>query len=87
MRPERVAGFQTGNMVRAVIRAGKKAGTYLIRVAIRASNHFNIQTADGVVKGVNAERCKLLAHGDGYGHVLTRKLLSSSPMKQGYLGA
>jgi hypothetical protein len=83
MRAKRVAGFQTGDMVRAVIRSGKKAGTYVGRVAIRASRSFNIQTANGVVQGINAKHCELLARGDGYGYALTRELLSSPELKPG----
>jgi len=75
MRAKRIAGFQTGDMVRAVLGAGKKAGTYVGRVAIRASKSFNVQTADGVVQGIHAKHCGLLARGDGYGYALTRELL------------
>jgi len=83
MRAKRVAGFQTGDMIRAVIRAGKKAGTYVGRVAIRVSKSFNIQTADGVVQGIHAKHCELLARGDGYGYALTRDLFSSPGLKPG----
>ncbi|MBU2739741.1 RNA-guided endonuclease IscB [Acidithiobacillus concretivorus] len=44
MRSKSVFGFQTGDRVKAVVTTGKKAGTYLGRVAIRASGSFNIQT-------------------------------------------
>jgi 5-methylcytosine-specific restriction endonuclease McrA len=77
MLAKRVAGFQTGEMVRAVIRAGKKARTYVGRVAMRASKISNIQTADGVVRGIHARHCEQLAHGDGDGYALARELLSS----------
>ena len=83
MRAKRVAGFQTGDMVRAVMRAGKKVGTYIGRVAIRASKSFNIQTADAVVQGIHAKHCELLARGDGYGYALTRELLSAPGLKPG----
>jgi hypothetical protein len=83
MRAKRVTGFQIGDMIRAVIRSGKKAGTYVGRVAIRASNIFNIQTADGVVQGIHARRCKLLARGGGYRYALTRELLSCPGLKPG----
>jgi len=81
MRAKRVAGFQTGDMVRVAIRVGKKAGTYVGRVAIRASKSFNIQTADAVVQGIHAKHCELLARGDGY--ALTRELLSAQGLKPG----
>jgi hypothetical protein len=82
-RAERVARFQTADMVRAIIRAGKKAGTYVGGVAIRANESFNIQTADGVVQCIHAKHCELLARGDGYGYALTRELLSSPGVKPG----
>ncbi|WP_458527444.1 RNA-guided endonuclease IscB, partial [Onishia taeanensis] len=44
MREKRAKGFQTGDMVRATVPTGKKAGTHVGRVAIRKSGSFNIQT-------------------------------------------
>jgi hypothetical protein len=76
MRAKRVAAFQTGDMVRAVVPTGKKAGTHVGRVAIRASKSFNVQTVDGVVQGINAKHCKLLARSDGYSFALAREPLS-----------
>ena len=87
MRAKRVAGFQTGDMVRALRRAGKKAATYVGRVAIRASKSFNVQTADGVVQGIHAKHCELLARGDGHGYALAREHLSSQGSNPGYPGA
>ena len=64
-------GFQTGDMVKAVVTTGKKAGTYLGRVAIRASGSFNIQTATGLVQHIHHRFCVLVQRGDGYGYSLT----------------
>jgi hypothetical protein len=58
-------------------------GTYVGRVAIRASKSFNIQTVDGVVQGIHAKHCELLARGDGYGYAVTRDLLSAPGLKPG----
>ena len=44
MRNKRVHGFGTGDMVRADVPTGLKAGTHTGRVAIRASGSFNIQS-------------------------------------------
>ncbi|WP_215844445.1 RNA-guided endonuclease IscB [Acidithiobacillus montserratensis] len=71
-RHKSVFGFQTGDMVKAVVTKGKKAGTYLGRVAIRASGSFNIRTMDGLVQGVHHRFCKLVQRADGYGYLLTR---------------
>jgi hypothetical protein len=61
-------GFQTGDLVRAVVTIGKKAGTYLGRVAIRASGRFNIQSATGLVQGIHYRFCTLIQRADGYGY-------------------
>ncbi|MBV9690016.1 MAG: HNH endonuclease [Ktedonobacteraceae bacterium] len=61
-----VKGFQTGDMVRAVVATGKKQGTYVGRVAVRTRGIFNITTAQGVVADIPARFCVLIAHSDGY---------------------
>jgi 5-methylcytosine-specific restriction endonuclease McrA len=68
MRSKSVRGFQTGDMVRACIPSGKKAGTHVGRVAVRATGSFNVQTLTGVVQGVNARHCTILHRSDGYGY-------------------
>ena len=70
MRQKCVQGFKTGDMVRAVVPKGKKAGTHVGRVAVRARGSFNIQTSTGVVQGINAKHCTILARGDGYSFAL-----------------
>lgn len=70
MRGKSVHGFRTGDMVRAVVPSGKKAGTHTGRVAVRATGSFNIQTPSGVVQGVGHRHCKVLMRGDGYGYFL-----------------
>ena len=68
MRAKRVAGFQTGDHVRAVVPAGKKAGVQVGRVAVRATGSFNIQTPAGVVQHIHHRYCRLLQRADGYGY-------------------
>ncbi len=65
-------GFQTGDLVRAVVTRGQKVGTYLGRVAIRASGYFNIQTAQGLVQGVPHRFCTRIQRADGSGYSWTR---------------
>jgi hypothetical protein len=65
-RQKRVHGFQTGDMVKAIVTAGKKAGEYIGRVAIRTSGSFNIQTPTGVVQGISWRHCRVLSRADGY---------------------
>nr|WP_298059999.1 RNA-guided endonuclease IscB [uncultured Halomonas sp.] len=71
MRQKQVHGFQTGDMVRAMVPTGKKAGTYTGRVAIRKTGSFNIQTEHGAVQGISHKYCTLIQRGDGYGYHLT----------------
>jgi hypothetical protein len=65
---KRVKGFATGDLVRAVVPAGKKRGTYVGRVAVRATGSFNITTTSGTVKGISYRSCTPLHRGDGYGY-------------------
>ncbi|WP_458526444.1 hypothetical protein [Onishia taeanensis] len=66
MREKRAKGFQTGDMVKAIVPTGKKAGTHVGRVAIRKSGSFNIQTAHGAVQGISHKYCSILQRDDGY---------------------
>lgn len=67
-RQKRIKGFQTGDMVKAHILKGKKTGSYMGRVAVRASGSFNLQTAQGVIQGVGYRYCKVIQRADGYGY-------------------
>lgn len=73
-RQKRHFGFQTGDRVKAAVPSGKKAGTHVGRVAVRASGSFNIQTGSGVIQGIGHRHCRLAQRGDGYGYVLNTKL-------------
>ncbi len=66
---KRVKGFQTGDMVKAVIPKGVKRGTYVGRVAVRASGSFNITTKEGkTVQGISYRHCLALQTCDGYSY-------------------
>ena len=73
-RSKMVRGFQTGDLVRAEVPKGKKAGVWVGRVAIRATGYFNIQTKAGVVQGISQRHCRVLQRGDGYGYSLQSKI-------------
>lgn len=77
MRQKQVFGFQTGDRVKATVPTGKKAGTYVGRVAVRKSGSFNIQTLAGAVQGIRHKHCHLLQRGDGYGYELIAPYLPS----------
>ena len=55
---KRVKGFATGDMVKAIVTAGKKVGTYVGRVAVRASGSFNIKTAGNTIQGIGYRYCQ-----------------------------
>ncbi|NEO42407.1 MAG: HNH endonuclease [Moorea sp. SIOASIH] len=61
-------GFQTGDIVRAVVTKGKKIGTYVGRVATRKSGSFNISTKSGLVQGISHKYCKFIHRKDGYAY-------------------
>lgn len=64
---KRVYGFQTGDLVKAVVTRGKKKGIYVGRVAIRKSGSFNIKTdPKTVIEGISYKYCNRLQHCDGY---------------------
>ena len=73
-RKKQVHGFQTGDLVKAVVPSGKKVGIYLGRVAVRASGSFNIQGAYGVVQGISYKHCRVLQRNDGYGYAQCPKI-------------
>lgn len=61
-------GLRTGDLVRAVVRAPSvKAGTYVGRLAVRATGSCNITTArQGVVQSIHVRHCRPLHRVDGY---------------------
>jgi 5-methylcytosine-specific restriction endonuclease McrA len=68
MREKSVKGFQTGDMVCATVTKGSKVGTYVGRVAVRASGSFNIQMGKIVVQGISHRYCTMVQRADGYGY-------------------
>jgi len=68
MRQKSVKGFRTGDLVRAEVPAGKKAGAHVGRVAVRRTGSFNIQTGCAVVQGISHRHCRLMQRADGYGY-------------------
>jgi 5-methylcytosine-specific restriction endonuclease McrA len=65
---KRVHGFQTGDLVRAVVTTGTKQGTYVGRVAVRASGSFDITTATSKVQGISHRFCTTVQRVDGYNY-------------------
>lgn len=70
MRRKRVHGFQTGDLVRAVVPAHlKTGGVHVGPVAVRASGSFRVGTMDGI----GWRFCQLVQRADGYRYQLVRK--------------
>ena len=61
-----VQGFQTGDLVQAVVTSGKNAGIHIGRVAVRAKGSFNVRTAQGIVSNISYRFCQRLQRADGY---------------------
>jgi hypothetical protein len=65
---KRVKGFQTGDLVRAMVTSGTKQGTYTGKVAVRTRGVFNIKTAQGTVTDIHYRFCTVVARSDGYNY-------------------
>ncbi|MGH2481438.1 MAG: hypothetical protein ACRDHW_17430 [Ktedonobacteraceae bacterium] len=63
---KKVKGFQTGDLVRAVVTSGTKQGTYVGRVLVRASGSFDIRTRQGRIQGISHRFCTPVHRNDGY---------------------
>ncbi|MEH1779323.1 MAG: RNA-guided endonuclease IscB [Nostoc sp.] len=61
-------GFQTGDVVKAIVTNGKKVGEYIGRIATRATGSFNISTKNGLVQGISHKTCKHIHQKDGYSY-------------------
>jgi hypothetical protein len=77
---KRFNGFQTGDIVRAIVRRGKKIGTYVGRVAKRATGYFNITMKQGTVQGISYRSCTHLHHCDGYSYQKGEAAFSPNPV-------
>jgi hypothetical protein len=62
-----VGGFRTGDIVRAVVPpSSTKAGTYVGRLAVRATGSCNLKTAAGTIQGIHVRYCRQIHRADGY---------------------
>ena len=61
-----VKGFQTGDMVKAIIPNGLKKGEYLGKVAVRSNGSFNIQTKTKTIQGIWYKHFHIVQRSDGY---------------------
>ena len=63
-----VEGFQTGDIVKAVVTKGSKRGEYFGRVTIKTSGYFKIAYNNHIVQGIGYKYCHLIQRGDGYSY-------------------
>jgi 5-methylcytosine-specific restriction endonuclease McrA len=61
-------GFQTGDIIKAVITSGKKVGEYIGRVLCRATGSFDIATKTGRISGISHKYCSAIRKKDGYNY-------------------
>lgn len=62
-----VKGFQTGDIIKAIVTSGKKIGKYMGRVAVRTTGFFNI-SATKLVQGISFKYCQIIQKKDGYNY-------------------
>jgi len=74
-RQKQFFGFQTGDIVKAVVPKGKKAGTYVGRLLVRTTGSFDIRKQkalpickSGRVQGINHKYCRTIYRSDGYNY-------------------
>ena len=72
-----IKGFQTGDIVKAVVTKGLRVGEYLGRISVRATGAFNIKTKNGLAKDIGYKYCHLIQRGDGYLYYYKERDLAS----------
>jgi len=82
-RQKRYFGYQTGDLVRAVVPQGARRGTHVGRVAVKASGYFTIQTKTGRVPDVAHRHCQLQHRTDGYAYQFGERLSSPTTSPKG----
>lgn len=78
LRHKSVRGFRTGDIVKAIVHTGKKIGTYLGRVAVRAIGSFRIQTQTGTIDGISWKVCTVQQRADGYSYSIGKTFIPST---------
>lgn len=66
-------GFQTGDIVRAILPKGKFAGTYFGRLTVRATGVCELSTSHEKISPVRAKYCSSIHQNDGYGYCFAAK--------------
>lgn len=63
-------GFQTGDMIKAVVLKGKYKGVWFGEVSCRKNGYFDIKNTEGkrIAQGINYSYCKIIQYFDGYSY-------------------
>jgi 5-methylcytosine-specific restriction endonuclease McrA len=61
-------GFQTGDIIKAIVTNGKKIGEYSGRVLCRAKGSFDVATKLGRISGISHKHCSAIHKKDGYSY-------------------
>lgn len=69
-RQKQFFGFQSGDMVKAIIPKGKYKGTRYGSVACRKTGNFNVNLIKGRIQGINHKYCQLIQKFDGYKYII-----------------
>jgi 5-methylcytosine-specific restriction endonuclease McrA len=72
-------GYQTGDLVRAVVPKGKRTGVHVGRVLTRATGSFDIRTKTGRMAGISAHFCRPIHRNDGYDYVQGARHANPTP--------
>ena len=72
-------GYQTGDMVKAIVTKGKHIGTYIGRVLCRKTGSFDIKTKTERKQGISYKYMKLIQGNDGYEYKNNRRACSILP--------
>jgi 5-methylcytosine-specific restriction endonuclease McrA len=79
-RHKRYFGFQTGDLVRAVVPEGLASrGTHVGRVAVRARGTFTITTKHGKITDVPHRFCQLIGRVNGYSYQAGKRYAAPPP--------
>ena len=73
-------GYQTGDLVRAVVPKGARTGTHVGRVLARASGSFDLRTKGGRQAGISYRYCRPIHRNDGYSY--QQGVLHAAPATQ-----
>lgn len=66
-------GFQSGDMVKAMVPKGKNKGIWFGSVACRKTGSFNINLIKGRIQGISYKYCQPVQKADGYKYIIERK--------------